>query len=168
MWRWKTFGASAFGSLFCCSIAARFSCCSSSNSFCGNAGSRRISATSLRTSGRLSRIVSTVTTVCVGRPPIETRAFSRSSSSLICWRVCFVVPRISMSAAMSDAVALPVSDFSSPKRRVSAATTVPPRVFFGSRATFMPSGSSDRFVRDSMFAGEGSNASPAAMAASPL
>ena len=113
-------------------------------------------------------MVSTDSVAWVARPPRLIRAFSRSSSSWICSRVCLVVPRMSMSAARSAAVDLPIRLFSSPNRRVSVATTVPPRVFFDSSATLVPLGSSERFVRDSMLAGEGSKASPAAIAASPL
>ena len=48
----------------------------------------------------------------------STRAFSRSNSSLICWRVCLLVPRMSMSAVATPAVERFISDFSSPKRSV--------------------------------------------------
>ena len=73
-----------------------------------------------------------------------------------------------MSAVRSATADVFIRLFSSPNRSVIAATTGAPRVFFGSSATFNPDGSVDRVVRDSMLAGAGSKASPAATAVSPL
>ena len=58
--------------------------------------------------------------------------------------------------------------FSSPKRSVSFATTVSPRVFFGQQRDLQVPSPRSALVRDSMFAGDGSNASPAATTAPPL
>ena len=99
---------------------------------------------------------------------MPTFARSLSNASSISWRDFFVVPRVSMPPVTAPIDALPATDFSSPKRSVMPKLTDSPRVFFGSSATFMPLGSVKRCVRASRFAGDGSNASPAATAVSPL
>ena len=75
---------------------------------------------------------------------------------------------MSMAPAKLASVARPNRLFSSPNRNVAVTTTEPPRVFFGSSATWKPLVSVMRFARLSMFSGDGSNASPAATTASPL
>ena len=67
-------------------------------------------------------------------------------------------------AVSSPVACLPTADFSSAKRSVSTKLTAPPRVFFGSSASFMPLGSVRRCVRASRFAGLVSKASPLAIA----
>ena len=58
--------------------------------------------------------------------------------------------------------------FSSPNSSRKLAKTTLPRVPFGIIASFSVAGRLTRCVRLSMFPGDGSNASPAATAASPL
>jgi len=72
--------------------------------------------------------------------PPETlrRAFRRVGLIWICWRVLFLVPRMSKPPASCAAADLPNSDFSSPNRTTTCATTVPPRVVLGSSTTFIP------------------------------
>ena len=95
-------------------------------------------------------------------PPTETVAFSFSKASLNCARVCFLLPRISMLPAKSQATSRLWRLFSSPQCSARFATTRPPRVFLGSSAAWMPFESWRRMTRDSMFAGDGSKASPCA------
>jgi hypothetical protein len=101
-------------------------------------------------------------------PLTLTLAFNRSNSSRNCSRVCFVVPRMSMEDARLQAALRPILLCSSPQRRFSRACTVPPRVFFGNSASFMPPGNVRSVVRASMLDGVGSNTSPAATAVEPL
>ncbi len=75
-----------------------------------------------------------------------------------------------MPAVTSPTTSLSNSVFSSPKRSSTNATTLPPRVAFGSSAVRMPAapGSVAIVVRRSMFAGDTSKSSPVATAAPPL
>ncbi len=67
---------------------------------------------------------------------------SDRTRSCNCRRVCLVVPRISSDpAAPAPRRTLPLSVSSVPQWKFKFATTVPPRVFFGSRTSFMPLGS---------------------------
>ena len=140
--------------------ACRFTC---SNSDSGNEGSRSISATIASASGRLAR------TVSIDAPSMLTdvEARRRSSASLSSPRVRFCVPRESIALATEQALPRFAFAASSPQRRPSCATTVPPRVFFGTSVSFMPEGSVRRTMRDSMFWGVGSNTSPAATSPAP-
>ena len=104
----------------------------------------------------------------VCEPLTATLARSASNASSISCRDFLVVPRVSMPPVTAPSDALPKTDFSSPKRSDRLKLTASPRVFFGSSATFMPLASVKRCVRASRLAGDGSNVSPAAAAASPL
>ncbi len=88
--------------------------------------------------------------------------------SSISWRERFVVPRVSIAPVSAPCVALPNTDFSSPKCRARLKLTASPRDFFGSSATFIPFPSVKRCVRASRLEGDASNASPVTVAASPL
>ena len=140
--------------------------CSKSDS--GKVGSRRISAANRSAGINPARTVSMEAPAPVSEPFTLTRALILSNSSCNCWRVCFWVPRISRAPAMRGAAPLFARLFSSPKCSCRSATTVPPRVFFGSRTSFKPLGSVTRVMRASILAGDGSNASPSSTAALPL
>ena len=73
------------------------------------------------------------------------------------FRVC--VPLISRLPAICAAAFWPASDFASPKCRSIATDTVPPAIFCGSIATFMPFASLERTRRSSILAGVGSKLS---------
>ena len=98
----------------------------------------------------------------VSPPPIPTRARSLSSASWNSCRLRFCVPRESIAAISEPVGVVFIRSCSVPWFRRTAKRTDPPRVFFGSSATFMPPGSVKRCARASRFAGVGSNASPAA------
>ena len=139
-------------------------CCRTcSNSDSGNDGCRSISATIASASGRLGR------TVSIEAPSVLTAvaARRRSSASFSSVRVCFSVPRDSIALATEHALPRFVFTASSPQRSPSCATTVSPRVFFGSSVSFMPDGSVRRMIRASMFCGVGSNTSPAVTSPGP-
>ena len=79
----------------------------------------------------------------------------------------FVVPRVSICPASCAATFCPKRLFSSPMLREIVTFTVSPRFFFESSATLTPP-NSRRFVRASMFACVGSNASAADTCSLPL
>jgi hypothetical protein len=135
-----------------------------SNSFSGNDGWRSISAAIASAPGRFARIVS------IDAPSLDTPTFARilSRSSRNCSRVRFAVPRESIEPASEQAVPRFAFDCSSPQRSPSCATTVPPRVFFGSITSCIPDGSVRRITCASMFSGVGSNISPMATSVPPL
>ncbi len=132
----------------------------------GTTGSRRASATSFRAAGQiLARRSRCGREPRRGRRETESRAFSLSSSSSICWRVCFAVPRMSMSTARSADGRLPFRSPRSPKwsdegghdgaRRGSSSA--------GARASGRRA-ASPRACAPRCCAGDGSNSSPAAIA----
>ncbi len=73
-----------------------------SHSLAGKAGSRSTSATRVNTAGRFSRTVLMRTRSSPGAetekrpPPNCTSALRRSNSSFSCWKLCFLLPRISI------------------------------------------------------------------------
>src|SRR4030095_3241051 len=119
-------------------ILASHSCFIFSNSSIGKDGSRKISRTSFRTSGKCSRSVSIDAVAEEAPPPTPARAFKRSSSSLICCRVLRWVPLSSIVAVKSAMSALPFRLSSVPKCRVIVAFTASPRFSFGNSAYFNP------------------------------
>ncbi len=158
------------GSLRCCSIAARFSCRSSSNSFSGKAGSRRISAARREDRGQVlphrlegqRGLARAPADAHAGLQPVElvldllARALRGAAHEHVGRHV-----RGRRLAGEALLVAEPQGDR---RRRPST-----PRVFFGQErqlhaARQLPSASSARRCST----GDGSNASPAATAASPL
>ncbi len=141
--------------------ACRFTC---SNSDSGNDGSRSISATIASDSAQVRAHRLDRRAVDADR---RVAARRRSSASFSSARLRFCVPRESIALATEQALPRFVFAASSPQRRASCATTVPPRVFFGSSVSFMPEGSVRRMMRASMFCGVGSNASPAATSDAP-
>src|ERR1035441_3774280 len=126
-----------------------------SNSLSGNEGWRRISAARRSAPAKLASTVSTVAVALLIPPDTLRRAFRRSVSSWICWRVLFFVPRISKPPASCATADLPNSDFSSPNRTTTCATTVPPRVVLGSSTTFIPLASLVALQRDRGVGGRG-------------
>ena len=168
MWRWNAVAAFCCGSDFESSIWVSVSVRSSSNSDSGNDGWRSTSPVKRSTAARFSRVVSIETVAWVELPASWSCAFRRSSSSWICSRVFWVVPRRSIAGTCSPAVARFCSDASSPRWKVIATFTVAPRVFLGSSASLAPEASVERSTRASTAAGAGSKASPAAIASRPL
>ena len=155
------------GSLFCCSNWRQLSCFRAVEFVLRKRGSRSISATRLSTAGRFSRCrLDAKRTRRPARRKRLTCAFSRSNSSLICWRVCFAVPRFSI-AAVKLRCRRPVLQFlvTKAQRQMRRARYCRASSSATGRASCRPSRSvGPRFE----FASDGSNASPAAIVASPL
>ena len=116
-------------------IQAVFIC---SNSRASKRGVRSTSLASASDGARFSRVVSRRRTTPDAPPPTLHDVCSFSNAVASSSRVSRSVPRASMLAAASPASSRPNSDFSSPSRRAMSATTLAPRVAFGSSAVRMP------------------------------
>ena len=159
--------ATACGSVMALRMPVSIWVRSCSNSLSGNVGWRRTVAASSSSAGRFSRSVVATRPAVLAEPPMFSDDLISVSRREIAARSRPSVPRVSMAATTWLAVARSVSDASSPMYRWIRTCTASPRVDLASSASSASLSSVDTSVRASMLAGEGSNASPAAIASRP-